>query len=633
MKIDWDAFQASFYDFLPNATILSKDDGRVKLQMYDAQRYFFDEIFDGLRKDIHWFVTAKGRQLGITTGCLLFDVFYAGAVPDVQGVIVFDGDGTKEKFRKIIGDMTESLPLTHRLPLKKGGNNRQGLVFENGNMMDYLVAGTKKGQGNLGRGRAYNFCHATECAYFGDEDAVESFLETLSDRFEYRLMLFESTGNGYNLFHGMWEDALEDTISKKAIFVTWWRKRTYSYAKGTPLFKRYGWQGLSAEERDAVVKVEKLYGHKITLEQWAWYRHQSDPRATADSDPSAVTSRELMSQEHPHTPEDVFRGTGSPFIPGQYLSPALARAQKAMFKGYRFYLGDNMAATKIDPVKFVSQAQLKVWQEPAPNGVYIVGADSAYGASEAGDGFCCQIVRCYADKIVQVAEFNDRNIQPYQFAWIVLYLCGWYGNCRYVLELGSSGEAVWTEMRNVKRMIEDGTLTAPRENPNDPTEAELMAEHKMRNMYNQVRQYMYRRADSLGGGYNMHMKTSLESKFTFMTQFADRFMMGEFEINSIAALKEMQALRKDGRSIQPEGKKKDDRPVTLGLCTRGFMDFERRDLIARNATFEIEQAKVSEGGDDLTVRFMSGIMQREARLKQMRRRTATRQAKGGGWSW
>ncbi len=291
------------------------------------------------------------------------------------------------------------------------------------------------------------------------------------------------------------------------------------------MFRRYGWAQLSTEEREAQQIVERDYGYRITPEQWSWYRHQADPRAVADADPSVDTKRELMSQEHPHHPLMMFQGTGSPFIPGQYIGPQIAKAQKAMFKGYRFYLGDSMVATKIDPVKFASHAHLKVWQEPAPLGTYIVGIDSAYGASEFGDGFCVQVVRCYADKMVQVAEFCDRNIQPFQHAWIALYLCGWYGNCRYVLELGSSGEAVWTEMKNIKKMVEEGTLLPPRANPENPTDEELAAELRMPTMFSQVRQYMYHRADSFGGGYNAQMKTTLESKFTYMTQFADRFIL------------------------------------------------------------------------------------------------------------
>jgi hypothetical protein len=514
-KPDWDGLQSGFYDFLSHVTIVSKDEGRVQLEMYDAQRYFFDEIFDGLRRDIHWFVCGKGRQLGITTACLLFDVFYAGAVPDVQAGFVVDTDSNKQKFRKILKEMITSLPASHRLPIAKGGDNREGLTLANGNMLDYLTAGTKRGQGTLGRSRALNFVHATECRSYGDEEALESFKDSLSEIFPWRLYLWESTGYGYNLFYDLWEDAVADEISKQAIFVSWWRKRTYSYRRGTALFQRYGWKERSKDEREAEEIVLASYGHKISDEQWAWYRHRADPIARAEErndDDLADDRQEIVTQEHPHFPEQMFRGTGSPWIPNEYIAPALHRAQSVIFRGYHYHLGDDVSAMTVVPTKVVKFAQLKVYEPPSPIGVYIIGADTAFGISDRGDANCAEVFRCFADRMVQVAEFNDRNIQPFQFAWVLLHLCGWYGNCRYVLELNGSGEAVWTELKTLKRMVEDGRLVPPRFAPEDlmqpmPGPPEDTPNNDIRHTYQLVTQYLYRRADSLGGGgYNYHMR-------------------------------------------------------------------------------------------------------------------------------
>lgn len=634
MDINWDAFQASFYDFLPNVTITSKDDGRVKLEMYDAQRYFFDEVFDGLRNDIHWFVCGKGRQLGISTACMLFDVFYAGAIPNIQGGIIFDTSDNKEKFRKLLDDMIVSLPPRHSLRLKKGGNNRAGLVFQNGNMLDYLVAGVRKGTGTLGNSRALNFCHSSETAYYGDQKAVEAFKNVLSDIFPYRLYIWESTGNGYNLFYDLWEDAIADEVAKRAIFVTWWRKRTYSYAKTGPqaaLFKRYGWPQLSAEEKKMSEIVQADYGYKINLEQWAWYRHRADPKSRADEEENDSASRQSVSQEHPTHPDQMFEETGDAFIESRFIEPAMKQAQKALFKGFRYYLGDDISSMRCDPIKFANRTQLRVWQEPSPTGVYIVAADVAYGLSDEGNNYCVEVVRCYADKMVQVAEFADPNIQPFQFAWVLLHLCGWYGDCRYILELNGAGEAVWTELKNLKRRVEEGSLVPPRAFVD---ENDLADDSEARHTYQRVRQYLFRRSDSLGGGgYNYHMRTSLETKFTFMTQFADRFMLGEFDINSVPCLKEMKTLRKDGRSIAAEGKNQDDRPLTCGLATRAYIDDERPKLVAKNMTFANEESKAQEGGETLHGRFMTAIMDRQFAMKSADRRAARKRARGKAWGW
>lgn len=644
-KPDWDGLQESFYDFLQHVTIVSKDEGRVRLQMYDAQRYFFDEIFDGLRDDIHWFVTGKGRQLGITSACLLFDVFYAGAVPDIQAGFVVDTESNKNKFRKLLKEMIVTLPPSHRLPIAKGGDNRDGLTLENGNMLDYLTAGTKRGQGTLGRSRALNFVHGTECRSWGDDEAVETFKDSLSDIFPYRLYLFESTGYGYNLFYDLWEDAVADHLTKKAIFIGWWRKRTYSHRRGTPLFERYGWPDRSKDELEAEEIVLRDYEHQITDEQWAWYRHRSDPIARAEErsdDDLASERQDIVTQEHPHFPEQMFRGTGSPFIPNEYVAPALHRAQALTFRGYRYHLGDDVSAMSIVPVKYVRFAQLKVYEPPSPIGVYIIGADTAYGISDRGDANCAQVVRCFADKMVQVAEFNDRNIQPFQFAWVLLHLCGWYGNCRYVLELNGSGEAVWTELKTLKRMVEDGRLVPPRFAPEDlmerlpGPEEEGPPPNDIRHAYQHVTQYLYRRSDSLGGsGYNYHMRTSLESKYTYMTQFADRFMLDEFTINSVPCLEEMKRMRKDGRSLEAEGRAKDDRPISCGLVTRAYIDDERKKLIASSQTYAAEMQREADGAgnDSMAARYMGLIMQQTMAAKNQLRRRQSRAERRQRWQW
>src|SRR5215471_3528249 len=634
--INWDGLQDSFYDFLGHATIISKDEGRIRLEMYDAQRYFFDEVFDGLRNDIHWFVCGKARQLGITTACLLFDVFYAGAVQDLQAGIVFDTDSNRAKFRKLLKDMLALLPESHALKLAKGGDNREGLVLANGNMIDYLVAGVKRGAGTLGRSRALNFVHGTELRSWGDPEAVEAFKDVLSDIFPWRLYLFETTGKGYNIFYDMWEEAVADELTKRAIFLAWWRKRTYSYARGTPLFDRYGWGHRSKDELEAEEVVLRDFDHQITDEQWAWYRHRADPMARAEerNDEEATDDRgEIVSQEHPTVPEDMFRGTGSPFIPNEFVAPALARAQTLLFRGYHYHLGDSISAMRIAPTKFLKMAQLKVWETPSPIGTYILGADTAYGISDQGDAFCAQVIRCYADRMVQVAEFNDRTIQPFQFAWVLLHLCGWYGLCRYVLELNGSGEAVWTELKAQRRAMEEGRIIAPSFVPEDlmtPPLGPVGDEppvNDIRHVYQHVTQYLYRRSDSLGGGgWNYHMRTNIESKFTFMTQFADRFMLNEFTINSVRALEEVKRLRKDGRSIEAEGKGKDDRPVALGLATRAYIDDERKKLIANNATYANEMQREHDGAnsDSLQSRFMGSIMQQAFAQKARDRRQVRR---------
>ncbi len=245
-------FEPAFRDFLAHVTILSKNEGYTQFIPYDlpwlpgagAQEYVLNEIFAGLENDIHFFVIGKARQLGMTTLMLLLDIFWCAMYPGLQGAMVFDEASNKEKIRLLLEEILERLPDTHPLPIIR--HNTGGIVFDHGplgrSMIDYLIAGTKKKPGSLGRSRAFNFLHGTEVAQWGDEEGLESLLSSLSDTYPARLFVFESTGKGYNHFHSMFEDAVADELTQKAVFIAWWRHPGYTAAEGSPVYRRYGYK-------------------------------------------------------------------------------------------------------------------------------------------------------------------------------------------------------------------------------------------------------------------------------------------------------------------------------------------------------------------------------------------------------
>ena len=112
----------------------------------------------------------------------------------------------------------------------------------------------------------------------------------------------------------------------------------------------------------------------------------------------------------------------------------------------------------IEAVNSPRLAELKIWEEPDPDGVYVIGADPAFGSSDEADRYVIQVLRCYADGVDQVAEFCVTQMATYQFAWVLAHICGAYANARYLLEITGPGEAVWNEFRNLKLLIEGGYM-------------------------------------------------------------------------------------------------------------------------------------------------------------------------------
>ena len=565
----------AFYDFIEHIKIDSKETGVGQIQPYFAQRRFIDAVFDGLERDIHWTVVLKARQLGITTFSVLLDLFWLSYFPGIQGGLVTDTDPNKEKLRLLITRLLESLPDTHKIPVVT--HNRNGLVLQNGSSLDYLSAGLKKNS-NLGRSRAFNYVHATECSSWGDPEAVQSLQKTLAEKYPARLYIWESTAKGFNLFHNMWEDAKADDLGKTALFIGWWAKETYRLAEGTPLFERYGIDELTETEQELIDIVKEKYNYEIDMEQLAWYRYQDDPaRSRVDDE---VDEDSIIEQEYPWHEDQAFMVTGSHFFPGFEITQSLKLAFEYHYQGFRYFMSDNFLTAKIEQVRVESQAQLRIWEEPVEGAVYVIGADPAYGVSENSDRHALQVLRCYSDGVDQVAEFTTNQMYAYQFAWVIAHIAGLYQNARYLLELNGPGEAVFTEFKNLRQNLLNGELRVPAQ------------EKGIRHVLGGIRTYMYARSDSMESRASAwHWKTSASNKMPMMNQLRDAYLQKQLVVNSVQALKEMQTIVQSGIDISAEGNGKDDRVMALALAVRAWIDMERATLRTQGRTRDVELNK------------------------------------------
>lgn len=587
----------AFYDFISHIKIDSKElGGESSLVPYRAQTRFLDEVFDGLESDVHWFVVLKARQLGISTISLALDIFWLSIFPGLQGALVADTEANKENMRITIKRMMASLPKSHAIPTVQ--NNRYGLQLKNGSTLAYLVAGVRKNSG-LGRSRGLNFVHATECSSWGDQAGLESLTKSLGQQYPARLYIWESTAQGFNLFYNMWERAKQDELVRRAIFIGWWAKETYSFEEGTPLFQKYGKEEPNKEEAEKIELVKAKYDYEVNMEQLAWYRHEKDPASSPDlaSDDEITVENEIFQQELPWDEDEAFIQTNVGFFPPAKLSSSLKRAiLESRFLGYRYYMGNEFTATRIEQVRVERLAHLKVFEEPDPSGIYTIGADCAFGSSDKADRSCTQVLRCYADRVVQVAEFCDPLVSTREYAWTVAHLCGAYGNARLLLEINGPGEAVFNELKNLQLLLQNGYL------------APVAEEKGLKNIFGNVRKYLYHRIDSMGGGSSYHWKTSVSNKATIMNQLRDVFNTDQIVVNSVNALREMQRIVQVGMVIEGEGSAKDDRVMSLALATRAWMDQERAQLQILSRTFENESRKGNFTATDLQTTFYNNIM-------------------------
>jgi hypothetical protein len=568
-----------FYRFCQQLKIETKESGLKRMDhLLGTQTYVMDEIAKGLEDDIHFFVILKGRQLGITTISLALDLYWHFINPGLQGTLTTDTEENRDMFRSTLAMYMDGLPKEYKIPAL--AHNRNQLSLKNRSRLFYQVAGLRA-KGSLGRGKAITYLHGTETSSWGDEEGLASLLASLAETNPLRLYMFESTARGFNMFHDMYTTA-KRARTQRAIFCGWWRNEFYSVEAENPIYKVY-WDGkLTSEEKEWVKEIKKLYGVEINSRQIAWWRWKLNEGIKDDA---------LMYQEFPPTEDYAFIMSGSSFFSNSRCTEAAKESKLLKPDGYRYVMGYNFQDTEV--MKSSEKlSTLKVWEEPVDNGVYVIGADPAYGSSDWADRFCIQVFRCYADGLDQVAEFATPELNTYQFAWVIAHLAGAYKNSTLNLEVNGPGQPVIQEIRNLKRQaVSIASIPESRK-----TGEALM------NVLSSMQNYIWRKNDTLGGLTNsIGYITTQASKERMLSYFKDYFERGMMNVRSIDLLEEMKTIRRDGASISAPGRSKDDRVMAAGLAAVAYAEQIQPRLLAERITREVSKAQQNHSAEELAV--------------------------------
>jgi hypothetical protein len=551
-----------FYKFCSELKIETKEEGLKKMgTLLGTQTYVMEEIKKGLEDDVHFFVILKGRQLGITTVSLALDLYWQFTHPGWQGTLVADTEENRDMFRSTLAMYMDGLPKEYKVPLV--AHNRNQMVLKNRSRIFYQIAGNKS---RLGQGKAITYLHGTETASWGSEEGIASLIASLAEKNPERLYLFESTAQGFNMFHDMYKTA-KKAKTQRAIFCGWWRNEYYSVPGDSNIYKVY-WDGkLSAEEKEWVKDIKKLYGYEVNSRQMAWWRWKMH---------EGIKDESLMYQEFPPTEDYAFVMTGTSFFSTTRCTDAAKEAKKLVPDHYRYAFGQLFQDTEV--IKSTERlGTLTVWEEPVDTAYYVIGADPAYGSSDWADRFCIQVYRCYADGLDQVAEFATSEMNTYQFAWVIAHLAGAYKNSTLNLEVNGPGQAVINEIRNLKRMaVSLGGAMG----------------HGLMDVLGSMTNYIWRRNDTLGGLSNsIGYLTTTNSKERMLQYMKDYFERQMIKIRSMETLEEMKGIVREGSFLGAPGRGKDDRVIATALACVAYAEQIQPRLIAQKITRQISHAQ------------------------------------------
>jgi hypothetical protein len=563
-----------FYNFCNQLKIETKEQGLRKMDhLLGTQTYVMNEIAQGLKDGIHFFVILKGRQLGITTISLALDLYWHYINNGLNGTLVTDTEENRDMFRGTLGAYMDGLPKEYKIPIL--AHNRNSLSLKNRSRIFYQVAGLRA-KGSLGRGKGITFLHGTETSSWGDEEGLASLISSLAETNPKRLYIFESTARGFNMFHDMYTTA-KRARTQKAIFCGWWRNELYMADPNSNVYKTY-WDGrLTVEEKEWTREVKKLYNFEINSRQIAWWRWKMEEGVKDDA---------LMYQEFPPTEDYAFIMTGTSFFSNARCTDAVKALKKKTPEFYRYSFGANFQDTQV--IKSNERlATLKVWEQPIDTAYYVIGADPAYGSSDWADRFCIQINRCYADGMEQVASFATSELNTYQFAWVIAHLAGAYKNSTLNLEVNGPGQAVINELRNLKRQAASmGTALGK----------------DLLDVYGNMQNYIWRRNDTLGGVSNsIGWLTTAATKERMLTYFKDFFERNMLDIWDMDTVEEMKTVVREDGGIAASGRNKDDRVIAMALACAAFAEQVQPRLIGHKILKKISKAQDNFSPEELAV--------------------------------
>ena len=533
-----------------------------------SQWMFIVRLFS-MPEHVRWLYILKARQLGISTVCNAYDLYYNFRYTNMQSSLVTADYKIANEMRNTYRTMYQNLPL-HSKRLKKADNSDR-MSFKNGSAIKYLFTTAKKSQkGNMGRSGACNYAHFTECAFFQNVDDFNAFVATLSQEHPQRRYIFESTANGYNHYYDQWESAKESN-TKETLFIGWWANEGYILTNDFDLDK-YGYP-LEAWEQESWDIVKAEYDYEVTMPQIAWWRKTLKEEM---QDRGAMSRVDMMYQEYPWTEYESFRLTGKNF----FNANQVRRMEEKSKKHEPIIRYETILRKELEHIEFKPSpmGKLIIWEEYDPDAVYILGADPSYGSNPDSDNGVITIYKCFKDCMEQVAEFADNFCDTKAYTWIMLSMIGMY-HAPYILEVQGPGQAILDNMDMCRRWIKQNTVT------------QNMTIYDYAEQYRT--EYLYKRADTFGSPGARHWVTSGAAKERLMFSFQTMVNNEEILIRSGDLVKELGTFQQDGNTLSAIDGKHDDRIIASALVNQ-YWNESFRSRLELKADYEARKAAATE---------------------------------------
>lgn len=405
-----------------NLYIRTKKAKIVPLKLNRAQ----ERLYEALRRQSEAgrpmrVIVLKARQLGFSTLAEALIFARTATMPNVNSLIVAHREDSSANLFKMSKLFYERMPETLR-PMAKNSNARE-LVFENPErdpakkaadpgLMSRIRCNTAGGDG-IGRSDTLMNVHASEFAFWrGDKAATWVGIMQAVPAVKGSMVIVESTANGFDEFHRMWEAAVAGESDFEPLFFPWFENPEYRM-KAVP-----GTQWTAEEER--------LRGqYELDDEQLFWRRWCIKNNCGGDE--------RIFRQEYPSCPDEAFLTSGQSVFNNEQVAQRRANAPACVMQGeFEYDLCDD--PTRLRNIRWVEKPDgiIRVYGPPQERRPYVIGGDTAGTGS---DWFTGQVL----DNVTgaQVAVLRHQYDED-QYARQMFCLGRWYNDALIGVETNYS---------------------------------------------------------------------------------------------------------------------------------------------------------------------------------------------------
>lgn len=330
-----------------------------------AQSRFLD-LCDKVEKQgrRHRYITVKCRRVGLSRIVEAVGVAYMFAHKHFDARIMAQRDDTAIDLSNSAALMASGLPVRPHIQYD-GTKEYKRIVVPRKRGPSILTRATAKSPGT-GRGRAFNFGHFSECAYYPEYAPFTAMLPTIATDPKSSFAVLESTGNGKigigQKFWEYWENAgdVDDRTDSEFIrFFVPYTENPWCVADPEQLAEPLG---VDEEERTLL---------KIGI----------DPRNIAWRRISIATEYagivEDFQQENPLNAAEAFIAQGRPAFAHEEIQYANRYVIPPPYSGDLERSERDRA--RIEFRENATRPILHIWHMPKPGHEYAVGADAARG--------------------------------------------------------------------------------------------------------------------------------------------------------------------------------------------------------------------------------------------------------------